>query len=212
MLRLRFSSTIALLVAAALAAARGRGGGCGRVWSSGHARAAAETAGCRLGRRRSHRRPRTSAAPSTSSPLIGRHRRGSTVCESLGLGLSVEDGGVVDRSPSWWSTSRPSGLVASPSRNTRICGTWPSALLSRLVFCHGRCMCASMDATPPSSRASLLVSRSLRRPRPGSRATCNRWWRVRAHCWLITRRARGLGVRCALFSVDGGVGCFSWLN
>ena len=60
------------LPAAALAAARGRGGGCGRVWSSGHARAVAETAGCRLGRRRSRRRAPNSAAPSTSSPLIDR--------------------------------------------------------------------------------------------------------------------------------------------
>jgi hypothetical protein len=50
----------------------GPGDGFGRRRSSGHARAAAETAGCRLGRRRSHRRPRTSAAPSTSSPMIGR--------------------------------------------------------------------------------------------------------------------------------------------
>ena len=58
---LDLASTIALpsaTLAAALAAARGRGGGCGCVWSSGHARAVAETAGCRLGSRRSRRRPR----------------------------------------------------------------------------------------------------------------------------------------------------------
>ena len=48
----------ALPLEAVLAAARGRGGGCGRAWSSGHARAVAETAGCRLGSRRSRRRPR----------------------------------------------------------------------------------------------------------------------------------------------------------
>ena len=66
----------ALPLEAVLAAARGRGGGCGRVWSSGHARAVAETAGCRLGRRRSRRRAPNSAAPArSSSPLIERYSR-----------------------------------------------------------------------------------------------------------------------------------------
>ena len=46
-----------------------------RAWPplvTAHARAAAETAGCRLGHRRSRRRAPNSAAPSTSSPLIDR--------------------------------------------------------------------------------------------------------------------------------------------
>ena len=89
---------------------------------------------------------------------------------------------------------------------------WASRLCSRLVFCHGRCTCVPVGTTPPSSRASLLVPRSLRRSRPGSRAVCSRqWFGVAARCY-ITRVPPRLAVRCALVSADGGVGRFSWLN
>ena len=53
----------------------GPGDGFGRRRSSGHARAAAETAGCRLGRRRSWRRgpelgvPASSSGPPAEAPI-----------------------------------------------------------------------------------------------------------------------------------------------
>ena len=98
---LDLASTIALPLAAALAAARGRGGGCGRVWSSGHARAAAETADCRLGRLRGRRRARigmrrpalrAAEAPNgeVSSLSVGR-------CVSRRVGRSSEVGGSISR-------------------------------------------------------------------------------------------------------------------
>ena len=92
----------ALPLAAALAAARGRGGGCGRVWSSGHARAVAETAGCRLGRRRSRRRPRLQLRRRARAPLIDRQFEvsalsGGSVGRLCGSGGRVWSG---DRSPS----------------------------------------------------------------------------------------------------------------
>ena len=67
-----------------LAAARGRGGGCGRVWSSGHARAVAETAGCRLGEAAAAGAgPDFSCAGELEQPLkalIGEVRSLSVVC------------------------------------------------------------------------------------------------------------------------------------
>ena len=43
------------------------------------------------------------------------------------------------------------------------------------------------------------------------RARNSRWLDVAARCYT-TRVPPRLAVRCALFSVDGGVGLFSWLN
>ena len=62
---------------------------------------------------------------------------------------------------------------------------------------------------PPSSIPLFVMFHCLRRRRPGSRATCIRWWRVRT---LLVDYARGLGVRGALFSWFAAVACFSCLD
>ena len=94
----------------------GRGGGCGRVWSSGHARAVAETAGCRLGSRRSRRRARLELRRRARAAGEGAHRQGmSPPGRSLGrsLGRSVGPGRAFDFL--WWCAL--SGVV---------CGGWGS--------------------------------------------------------------------------------------
>ena len=45
---------------------------------------------------------------------------------------------------------------------------------SNLLVCCWLCLCVPVGTTPSSSCASLFVSLSLRRPRLGSRAVCNR--------------------------------------
>ena len=152
----------ALPLAAALAAARGRGGGCGRVWSSGHARAAAETADCRLGRLRGRSRAPNSAAPSTSSPLIGRQFEVSSLSVGLSavsVGLVVESGRAIDF-PSWSSrvlcTCWGSGFRRSRKEDFR--RLRPS---SRLVVGMWLCLCVSVDTAPLSSPSSRSISISL---------------------------------------------------
>jgi len=106
----------ALPLEAVLAAARGRGGGCGRVWSSGHARAVAETAGCRLGSRRSRRRARLELRRRARAAAEGADRQGmSPPGRSLGrlVGRSVGSGRAFDFL--WWCAL--SGVV---------CGGWGS--------------------------------------------------------------------------------------
>ena len=79
----------------------GPGDGFGRRRSSRHARAAAETAGCRLGRLRGRRRA-TSAAPPSTSGLPGR-RLGEVSSLSVGrcvsrrVGRSSEVDGSISR-------------------------------------------------------------------------------------------------------------------
>ena len=122
-----------------------------------------------------------------------------------------------------WSCGRSPVLVCVVSGRLRalgLCwgsedpgrGNLASGPCSRLVFCHGRCMCVPVDTTPPSSRASLLVPRSLRRSRPGSRAGLQSLLDMAAARCYIARVPPRLAVRCALVSEDGGVGRFSWLN
>ena len=70
------------------------------------------------------------------------------------------------------------------SRDRKILGVSDRSC-SRLVFCHRHCTRVPVGTTPLSSRASLLVPRSLRRFHPGSRAVCNRrWFGVAARCYI----------------------------
>ena len=94
------ASTIALPLAAALAAARGRGGGCGRVWSSGHARAVAETAGCRLGSRRSRRSARLELRRRARAAAEGADRQGKSPPVGRSVAWSVARSVLVELSVS----------------------------------------------------------------------------------------------------------------
>ena len=104
----------------------------------------------------------------------------------------------------------PPALVCSVWGRLRRLGLWISGdpeirfgclrPCSRLVFSHRRCTCVPVGTAPPSRRASLLVPRSLRRSRPGSRAVCNRrWFGVAARSLLHhARAASARGARCAV--------------
>ena len=70
-------------------------------------------------------------------------------------------------------------------------------------------VCVPVGMSPPPSIPSFVMFHYLRRRRPGSRATCVRWWRVRI---LLVDYARELGVRGALFSWFAAAACFSCLN
>ena len=99
--------SFALLVAAALAATAAPEGGFGRPSSSGHARAAAETAGCRLGRRRSRRKELRWMRRRARAARCGAHRQGKfALGGSVGLsvGRSVMSGRGSDL-PSWFALS-----------------------------------------------------------------------------------------------------------
>ena len=204
-----------LPLAAALAAARGRGGGCGRVWSSGHARAVAETAGCRLGSRRSRRRARLELRRRARADAEGGHRRGkSPPGRSLGrlVGRSVGSGRAFDFL--WWCAL--SGVV---------CGGWgsgfpcprildfmgvPPLFASRLLsWTLYVCACwhdsfvelRLASRVPVSSSVSSWLARGI--------AIAGGSTRLLA---VITRVPPRLAVRCALFSVFVGVGRFSGDN
>ena len=212
---LHLASANALSLAAALAAARGRGGGCGRVWSSGHARAVAETAGCRLGSRRSRRRARLELRRRARAAAEGAHRQGmSPPGRSLGrlVGRSVGSGRAFDFL--WWCAL--SGVV---------CGGWgsgfpcprildfmgvPPLFASRLLsWTLYVCACwhdsfvelRLASRVPVSSSVSSWLARGI--------AIAGGSTRLLA---VITRVPPRLAVRCALFSVFVGVGRFSGDN
>ena len=134
-------------------------------------------------------------------PPVGRSVAWSVV-RSVLVELSVSCVGVL-----CLGSSAAAGALGFPVPGYWI--LWAPRLCSRLVFCHGRCMCVPADTTPPSSRASLLVPRSLRRSRPGSRVGLKSLLEMAAARCYITRVPPRLAVRYALVSVDGGAGLFS---
>ena len=79
--------------------------------------AAAETAGCRLGRRRSRRRAPNSAAPASSSPLIDRQFEVSALSGGS-VGRLCGSGGRV------WSGDRSPSLVCVFSGRLCVLGLW----------------------------------------------------------------------------------------
>ena len=137
-------------------------------------------------------------------PPVGRSVAWS-VARSVLVELSISCGGVL-----CLGSSAGAGALGFPAPGYWI--LWASRLCSRLVFCHGRCMCVPVGTTPSSSCASLLVSRSLRLSRLGSRAGIAIAGGSTRLLAVITRVPPRLAVRCALFSVFVGVGRFSGDN
>ena len=137
-------------------------------------------------------------------PPVGRSVARS-VARSVLVELSISCGGVL-----CLGSSAAAGALGFPAPGYWI--LWASRLCSRLVFCHGRCMCVPVGTTPSSSCASLLVSRSLRLSRLGSRVGCAIAGGSTRLLAVITRVPPRLAVRCALFSVFVGVGRFSGDN
>ena len=121
-------------------------------------------------------------------PPVGRSVAWS-VARSVLVELSISCGGVL-----CLGSSAAAGALGFPAPGYWI--LWASRLCSRLVFCHGRCMCVPVGTTPSSSCASLLVSRSLRLSRLGSRVGLQSPV-ARRGCSLLSRACR-LGSRCAV--------------
>ena len=121
-------------------------------------------------------------------PPVGRSV-GRSVARSVLVELSISCGGVL-----CLGSSAAAGALGFPAPGYWI--LWASRLCSRLVFCHGRCMCVPVGTTPSSSCASLLVSRSLRLSRLGSRVGLQSPV-ARRGCSLLSRACR-LGSRCAV--------------
>ena len=121
-------------------------------------------------------------------PPVGRSVAWS-VARSVLVELSISCGGVI-----CLGSSAAAGALGFPAPGYWI--LWASRLCSRLVFCHGRCMCVPVGTTPSSSCASLLVSRSLRLSRLGSRVGLQSPV-ARRGCSLLSRACR-LGSRCAV--------------
>ena len=121
-------------------------------------------------------------------PPVGRSV-GRSVARSVLVELSISCGGVI-----CLGSSAAAGALGFPAPGYWI--LWASRLCSRLVFCHGRCMCVPVGTTPSSSCASLLVSRSLRLSRLGSRVGLQSPV-ARRGCSLLSRACR-LGSRCAV--------------
>ena len=157
--------------------------------------------GCRLGSRRSRRRARLELRRRARAAAEGAHRQGmSPPGRSLGrlVGRSVGSGRAFDFS-CWCAMSGVvCGGCGSGFSCPRIWILWASRLCSRLVFCRGRCMCVPFGTTPSSSCASLLVTRSLRLSRLGSRAVWNRLWLDEAARCYHARAASARGARCAV--------------
>ena len=128
-------------------------------------------------------------------PPVGRSV-GRSVARSVLVELSISCGGVI-----CLGSSAAAGALGFPAPGYWI--LWASRLCSRLVFCHGRCMCVPVGTTPSSSCASLLVSRSLRLSRLGSRAVWNRRWLDEAARCDHARAASARGALCAVFGVCG---------
>ena len=121
-------------------------------------------------------------------PPVGRSVAWS-VARSVLVELSISCGGVL-----CLGSSAAAGALGFPAPGYWI--LWASRLCSRLVFCHGRCMCVPVGTTPSSSCASLLVSRSHRLSRLGSRVGLQSPV-ARRGCSLLSRACR-LGSRCAV--------------
>ena len=197
----------ALSIVDALEASHGPGGGLGHLRSRprpvGRPRRPVPSRPTAASRRRPRLQLRRRArAAAEAADRQGEFSPGRSV--SLSSERAREGGRVVDLQ-SWSVSSRVVcarlGLWGSgdPGR-----GNWASGPCSRLVFCHGRCMCVPVGTAPSSSCASLRVSRSLRLSRLGSRAVWNRRWLDEAARCYHARATSARGALCACF---GGWGC-----
>ena len=107
------------------------------------------------------------------------------------------------------SSVRAGALGFVGSRN-RICVCLVTS--SRLVVSLRLCLCVFVNTAPLSSPSPVLSISSLVRSRFGSRNRVHGGVFSALGCCGVTRVPPPLAVRCALFSVDGRVGCFSCLN
>ena len=144
--------------------------------------------------------PRKALIGKVCRPPVGRSVAWS-VARSVLVELSISCVGVL-----CLESSAGAGALGFPVPGYWL--LWASRLFcSRLVFCHGRCMCVPVGTAPSSSCASLLVSRSLRLSRLGSRALWNhRWLDEAARCYHA-RAASARGALCACFG-GWGFGAF----
>ena len=119
-----------------------------------------------------------------------------------------------------WSCGRSPSLVCVFSGRLCVLGLWVSLVpetgfclrtSSRLVVSLRLCLCVFVNTAPLSSPSPVLSFRSLVRSRFGSRNRGHGGVFSALGCG-VTRVPPPLAVRCALFSVDGRVGCFSCLN
>ena len=103
--------------------------------------------------------------------------------------------------------------VRLPSRVSRFCG-YGRGIVLRVLWSVCGCLCVPVGTTPPSSRPSvlpLLSAPSFVLAWARSRGDGKRRW-CHVSALNATSRVWRLAVRCALISVDGGVGLFSWLH
>ena len=169
----------------------GPGDGFGRRRSSGHARAAAETAGCRLGRRRRDRPRAQLRRPRERPGRQAANRRGKVrsrwVCRSLG--------GSVGRV---WSGDRTCRLgLCLVGLSVRAAALCFRGLSESGFFCLSPCLCAEVGlrlcvcapfgAIPPSRNPLVLPFRSLVRSRLRSRGYGKRRCRARLRLRLRLR-------------------------
>ena len=193
------------------------GAAASRAANSGHARAVAETAGCRLGSRRSRRRPRLQLRWRARAAAERAHRRGKV---ALGR-LCVCQWAC--RS-SMWSCGRSSSLVCVFSGRL-FCACWGSGFRwdpKQDLLGLGASSCLFVLQVPPPDFGMCpgLV------PSGGVDLPAGLWLRL---LLLLARDVQSavsslrssvvlravpppLGVRCALFSVFVGVGRFSGVN
>ena len=143
--------------------------------------------------------------------LIGEVRSLSVVCVCVSGLVGKVCGRAVDLPP--WSVS-----------SRVVCASWALGFVgsrkrifvclvtsSRLVVSLRLCLCVFVNTAPLSSPSPVLSFRSLVRSRFGSRNRGHSGVFSALGCG-VTRVPPPLAVRCALFSVDGRVGCFSCLN
>ena len=205
-LRLKVRATLA----AALAATGAPQGGLGRPSSSGHARAAAEMAGCRLGSRRSRGRARLELRRRARAAAEDAHRQGrSPPGRSLGrlVGRSVGSGRAFDFL-CWCALS---GVV---------CAGWGSGFpCPRILDSYGRSAFVRVSSSVIDAVCACLLARLLRRvgpcfSRPGpfvclvlARAWCGIAGGSTRLLAVITHHARAASARGALCACFGGWGC-----
>ena len=151
----------------------------------------------------------TSAAapPAKSGPpshRIGEVRSPSVVCVCVSgsVGRVRSCGRSSPVLVVWGGSPAPGWLMfsISPAKEKNLCRRF---FRVRLPI-WGPVVRVPVGMSPPSSIPSFAMFRCLRRRRPGSRATCNRFGVYAHFWWLITRASSGCAVR-VFFVCCGGV-------
>ena len=186
-----------------------------RLWppleQPGHARAAAETAGCRFGRRRSRRRARPQLRRGGRADCQAANQRGKFALGGS-VGLSVGLSGLVWSGIDLLSWSALPRLVCACRWPVPETGFW---VLRRLFAKVGpqRCLCVFMSTARPSSRLSIARSAPSFILAPVHAVEVNRRCLVGAWAWDFARAAATRSALCAVLVVFlRCVGCFSCLN